>query len=130
MGYMFGTLETLFWGDSSLKAHILILLCPFFSNVIFSYRASTDRGIAESQWWETFRPNKRAYGAKTLSLSVFHLPGPCSQRTNWARLALKYSLSFLLWLAVGRTHPWLLVRCRLLATWGQAQWKLMFPTTA
>lgn len=65
MGYIFETLATLFWGDSSLKACILILLCPFFSNVIFSYRANTGRGIAESQWWENFRPNRRAYGAKT-----------------------------------------------------------------
>lgn len=77
-------------GDSSLKAHILILLCPFFSNAIFSYRAKAGRGITESEWWETFRPHQRACGARTLSLllsftSKSHLPGPCSQRTNRAK---------------------------------------------
>ena len=120
--------------DSSLKAHILILLCPFFSSVIFSYRARAGRGIAESQRWETFRPIRRASGTRTLSLLSFlgrsGFPGPCSQRTNRVGLVLKRSLFFSLWLAVGRTHPPLLVRCRLLATWRQAQWKLMFPTTA
>lgn len=77
-------------GDSSLKAHILILLCPFFSNAIFSYRANAGRGITESEWRETFRPHQRACEARILSLLLpfigrSHLPGSCSQRTNWAR---------------------------------------------
>lgn len=77
-------------GDSSLKAHILILLCPFFSNVIFSYRANAGRGITESGWRETFRPHRRACGAGTLSFLLSfigrrHLPGPHSQRTNWGQ---------------------------------------------
>lgn len=129
--YIFETLATLFWGESSLKAHILILLCPFFSNVIFSCRASTGRAIAESQWWEIFRPKRRASGAKTLFLFLsFICPALVLKGLIGPRFALKCSLSFLLWLALGRTHPWLLVRCRLLATWRQAQWKLMFPTMA
>lgn len=77
-------------GDSSLKAHIPILLCPFFSNAIFSYRANAGRGITDSEWRETFRPHWRACGARTLSLLLSfigrsHLPGPCPQRTNWGQ---------------------------------------------
>lgn len=89
---------------SSWKAHILILLCPFFSNVIFSYGANAGRSIAESQQWETLRPYRRACGARALSLRLSLIggsafPGPCSQRTSRAGLVLKCSLSFSLWLA-------------------------------
>lgn len=82
-------LSNTYLGDSSLKAYMLILLRPFFSNAILPYRAHAGRGITESEWWDNFRLCRRAHRTQTLSLPSFigrsSEWGLYSQLTGWAR---------------------------------------------